>query len=114
MCAYMFLYMCMHVLCVYTCLYMCACMLICVYVCMLFQRGLSGAKYSIVNCKMHVTVAGLGDTSLLALREPADHLCLPATLLLNMGTFDINSHVLNSMILVAQHLTGRGLCCNTS
>lgn len=69
-CGYMFLCMCMHVLCVYTCLYMCACLHTC-----------------------------MGDTSLLALREPADHLCLAATLLFNMGTFDINGRVLNSMIL---------------
>lgn len=112
-------------MCVHICFYVCACMSYvyihvytcvraCLYVCMLFQRGLSGAKYHIVNCKMHVTVAGLGDTTLLALREPAHHLCLPATLLLNMGTFDINGHVLNSMILVARHLTGRGLSCDTS
>lgn len=86
---YVYMYICASsvCLCIYVsmyvhaclmCIYMCSCMLICVYVCMLFQRGLSGAKYRIVKCKMHVTVAGLGDTSLLALREPADHLCLPA------------------------------------
>ena len=81
-CLYACIYVCMHIY-----VHFCVCMLICVYVCMLFQGGLSGTKYHIVNCQMHLTVADLGDTSLLALRGPADHLCLPATLLLCSGDF---------------------------
>lgn len=89
MCMYVYVCACMSFVYIYTCVYyMCIIhVYACLYVYMLFQRELSGAKYHTVNCQMHVTVADLGDTSLLALRGPADHLCLPATLLLCSGDF---------------------------
>lgn len=107
--------------CMCTCTCTCVCMFMCVHVYVLFQRDLSGAKCLPPESQESLySLSELDSCCLVKHQIQASwnqRACgsLPTCLCSAVGTFDINGHFLNTMILVTWHLAiGRGLCCNIS